>query len=206
MIAAIVAGAVAGWAVAIPIGAIGTLLISLSSRVSLRVGAAAALGVATTDGAYALLATLGGAAVAAAIVPAAPVLRWVAVVILIVIAARTAWTATRHFREKTVPPPGAPLSTPLRAYASFVGLTAVNPTTVLTFAALVIGHSAALASVAEQVAFALAAFVASAAWQLLLAGGGAVAGRFLGTPSGRLASAYVSSVVIVALAAKTVLG
>lgn len=205
MIAAIVAGAVAGWAVAIPIGAIGMLLISLSSRVSLRVGAAAALGVATTDGAYALLATLGGAALAAAIAPTAPVLRWVGVVVLVAIAARTAWTATRHYREKTTPPPGAALSTPVRAYASFIGLTAVNPTTVLTFAALVIAGSTVLRSVTEQVVFAVAAFVASAVWQLLLAGGGAMAGRFLGTPTGRLASAYVSSLVIIALAIHTIL-
>jgi arginine exporter protein ArgO len=191
--------------VAIPIGAIGMLLISLSSRVSLRVGAAAALGVATTDGVYALLATLGGAALAAAIAPTAPVLRWVGVVALVVIAARTAWTATRHYREKTAPPPGATLSTPVRAYASFIGLTAVNPTTVLTFAALVIAGSTALSSVVEQVVFAVAAFVASAVWQLLLAGGGALAGRFLGTPGGRLASAYVSSLVIITLAVHTVL-
>jgi len=45
-----------------------------------------------------------------------------------------------------------------------------------------------------------AAFAASASWQLLLAGGGALLGRLLAGPRGRLATALVSSAVIVGLA------
>ena len=48
--------------------------------------------------------------------------------------------------------------------------------------------------------FVLAAFVASASWQLLLAGGGSLVGRVLTGPGGRLVTALVSSVVIVGLA------
>jgi arginine exporter protein ArgO len=205
VIAAIVAGLVAGYAVAIPIGAIGTLLVTLSARVSLRVGAAAGLGVATADGAYALAATLGGAAIATVIAPVAAPLRWVAVVVLLCLAIRTAWTATRHFRDRTVEPPGAAVRTPVRAYATVLGLTLLNPTTVLYFAALVIGRKSGALPLAEQLTFAVAAFVASASWQLTLAGGGALLGRMLTTAKGRLISAYVSSAVILALAVSTVI-
>ena len=53
---------------------------------------------------------------------------------------------------------------------------------------------------AGEVVFVLAAFAASASWQLLLAGGGGLVGRMLTGPRGRLATALVSSAVIVVLA------
>jgi arginine exporter protein ArgO len=55
------------------------------------------------------------------------------------------------------------------------------------------------------VLFVAGAFVASASWQLLLAGGGSIVGRVLTGPKGRLATALVSSVVIVVLAVGLVL-
>ena len=47
---ALVAGLLAGYGVAVPVGAIAVLIVGLTARTSLRVGAAAALGVATADG------------------------------------------------------------------------------------------------------------------------------------------------------------
>ena len=58
---AFLAGLVAGYGVAIPVGAIAILILGLSARTSFRVGAAAALAVATADGLYAAVAALGGA-------------------------------------------------------------------------------------------------------------------------------------------------
>jgi hypothetical protein len=46
---ALVSGLLAGYGVAIPVGAIGVLILGLSARTSLRIGAGAALGVATAD-------------------------------------------------------------------------------------------------------------------------------------------------------------
>jgi threonine/homoserine/homoserine lactone efflux protein len=62
MTAAIVAGLLAGYGIAVPVGAVGAYLVALTARTSLRTGAAAALGVATVDGGYALVAMLGGGA------------------------------------------------------------------------------------------------------------------------------------------------
>ena len=61
MLGDLAAGAVAGLAVAMPVGAIGAYLLGLAARERFAVAAAAALGVASVDGAYALVASLGGA-------------------------------------------------------------------------------------------------------------------------------------------------
>jgi arginine exporter protein ArgO len=54
----------------------------------------------------------------------------------------------------------------------------------------------------EQGVFVLGAFAASASWQLLLAGGGALLGRTLTGRQGRLVTALASSVVIMVLAVR----
>lgn len=197
---ALVAGLLAGYGVAIPVGAIAALLVSLTARTSLRVGASAALGVATADGVYALVAVLGGAALARLIEPIATPLRWVAAAILVAFAIRTAVTAIRHHRDGSERPVGG-LTTPRRAYFGLLGLTLLNPATVVYFGALVLGRQAGDGlSAAGEAVFVLAVFAASASWQLLLAAGGGLVGRVLTGPRGRLATALVSSLVIVVLA------
>ncbi|WP_410632318.1 LysE family transporter [Amycolatopsis sp. cmx-4-83] len=204
MTAALVAGLVAGYGIAIPVGAVGTHLVALTARTSLKTGFAAALGVATADGVYALVAVLGGAAIAGVITPIAGALRLVSAGILVVLAARGAVLALRSHRDVTEQP--VPPLTPGRAYAGFLGITLVNPATVVYFAALVVGGRAGTAvPVLDQGVFVLAALAASASWQVLLAGGGALLGRVLTGPRGRLVTALVSSAVITALAVRLVL-
>ena len=201
MSAALVAGLLAGYGVAIPVGAIAALIISLTARTSLRVGAAAAMGVATADGVYALAAVLGGTALARVIEPIGTPLRWVAALVLVALAARTAVTAVRHYREPATARSSAGLGTPRRAFLGLLGLTLLNPATIVYFGALVLGRQAAGSlSTSEAVVFVAAAFAASASWQLLLAGSGSLVGRMLTGPRGRLGTAVVSSVVIVVLA------
>jgi arginine exporter protein ArgO len=199
---ALVAGLLAGYGVAIPIGAIAILIVGLTARTSLRVGASAALGAATADGLYAAIAVLGGAALAGVIAPIATPMRWAAAVILIGLAARTAVTAIRHHGDPArAARAGTGLATPLRAYAGLLGLTLLNPATIVYFGALVLGRQAGDGlSAAGEVVFVLAAFVASASWQLVIAGGGTLVGRVLAGPRGRLGTALVSSAVIVVLA------
>jgi arginine exporter protein ArgO len=257
---ALVAGAVAGYGIAVPVGAVGTYLVSLTARTSLRTGAAAALGVATADGLYALAAVVGGTALARLLTPIALPLRWTAAVVLVALAVRTAWNAVRRLRAGSrrvdaaedgtrhagssqadasedgsphadavedgssqaespwvdVPDSASPrdeprrgavggarAERPLRAYLGLTGLTLLNPTTVIYFAALVLGTRTASATHrADQAVFVLGAFAASASWQLLLAGSGALLGRLLTGPRGRSITALASSVVIAALAVR----
>jgi arginine exporter protein ArgO len=205
---AFLAGLVAGYGVAVPVGAIAILIMGLAARTSLAVGAAAAMGVATADGLYAAVAVVGGAALAGVIAPAAEPLRWVAAVVLVVLAVHTAVGAVRHFRDPArAARSDAGLGTPRRAYLGVLALTLLNPMTIVYFAALVLGRQAGDAlSPAEAAAFVLAAFLASASWQLLIATGGSLVGRLLAGRRGRLVTALVSSALILALAAGVLLG
>ena len=203
---ALISGLLAGYGVAIPVGAIGVLIVGLSARTSLPIGVGAGLGVATADGFYALLAVVCGTAVTGLIQPVAFPLRWIAVLVLVGLAARTAWTAWRAHRDPVNPRSGRfALCTPARAYAGLLGLTLLNPATVVYFTALVLGRRAGAArSLAESAVFVVAAFAASASWQLLLAAGGSVLGRALTGSRGRLATALVSSGVMIVLAVRLV--
>ncbi|WP_018216243.1 LysE family transporter [Salinispora vitiensis] len=215
------AGLVAGFGVAIPVGAIAVLVMGLAARTSFRVGAAAALGVATADGLYAAVAALGGAALVTVLTPVAGPLRVVAAVILLALATHTAVRALRSVRSGSVAGPGSDttsgsggpdagsrpfagrwgLETPPRAFTGVLALTLLNPATVVYFAALVLGRQdSAAPALPAAGAFVLGAFVASASWQLLVAGGGTMVGRVLAGPRGRLGTALVSSAIIAALA------
>ncbi|MER5439469.1 LysE family transporter [Streptomyces sp. NPDC002790] len=197
----------AGYALAVPVGALAVLLVSLTAQTSLRVGTSAALGVATADGLYAALAVLGGAAASRIVQPVAGPLRWVGAAVLLVLAARTALTAIRErgaAPEATSPP--SALGRPARAYLGFLGLTLLNPWTIIYFSALVLaGPARGDGGGPDRAAFVAAVIVASASWQVLLATGGAVLGRTLTGPRGRLVTAVTSSAVIGALAVSLVL-
>ena len=205
---AVLAGVAAGYGIAMPVGAVGALLVALAARTSWRVGAGAALGVATADGLYATVAMAGGAALAPVIRPAAGVLRWGAVAVLLVLALHGARTALRRYRARDLAQREAEMPTsPARAYLGFLGITLLNPMTVVYFAALVLaGEGGAGPDRVAKSLFVVAAFAASASWQLFLAGGGALLGRALTGPQGRLWTSLVSSAVIVALAVRLVLG
>lgn len=201
MSAALLAGLVAGYGVAIPIGAIAPLLMSLTARTSLRVGAAAALGVATADLIYALIAVLGGASLGRWIEPVATPLRWVAVAVLLYLAARITIDAVRHYRDPQAPARDLGLASAGKAFLGLLGLTLLNPMTILYFGALVVGWQASGGyDGAQGAVWTAAVFAASASWQLLIAGGGAVIGKTLTTPGGRLWTAIISSLMIVGLA------
>jgi arginine exporter protein ArgO len=200
---ALVAGLVAGYGVAVPVGAIAALIVSLTARTSLKVGASAAMGVATADGLYAVAAVLGGAALARLVEPVAGPLRWVAAVVLVAIAVRTFRGAIRRRHEPpAVRQADGRMGTPLGAYLSFLGLTLLNPATIVYFAALVLGRRS---DTGHAGVFVVGAFAASASWQLLIAGGGSLLGRVLTGPRGRFATAIASSAVIAVLAVSLVL-
>jgi arginine exporter protein ArgO len=191
MSAPFLAGVAAGYGIAVPVGAIGVLIAGLSARTSLRVGAAAGLGAATADGVYALVAVVGGAAIAGLVAPIATPLRWVAAGVLLLLAAGTVRGAVKKPAERETRPVSA-----RRAYAGILGLTLLNPATVIYFAALVLGRGGS----GGGPWFVIGAFLASASWQLLIAGGGSLVGRLLTGERGRMITALISSGVITILA------
>ncbi|WP_225801052.1 LysE family transporter [Streptomyces sp. NK15101] len=206
MTAAVVAGLLAGYGIAIPVGAVGAYLVAVTARTGWRTGAGAALGVATADGAYALLAVAGGSALVPLLTPVTVPLRWASALVLTVLAVRAGWAALAAYRTGGLASrdDGGAL-TPARAYLTFLGITILNPMTVVYFAALVLatGPSAPDTPI-DRTAFVLAAFIASASWQLLLALGGTLLGRTLTGARGRLGTALASSTLIVVLAVRLV--
>jgi arginine exporter protein ArgO len=200
MTGALLAGLLAGYGIAMPVGAVATYLVSLTARTSARVGGAGALGVASADGIYALIAVIGGAALTGLISRVAGPLRWASAVVLVVLAVRIAWSAIRDHRSGELAAAGDASMTASRAYLSLLGITLLNPVTVLYFSALVLGSQAnGLGGLGESAVFVIAAFCASASWQLVLVAGGVALGRVLTGRTGRLVTGLVSSAVIVAL-------
>ena len=168
------AGAIAGFGIAIPVGPVAVLIIELGVRRGLRTAVAAALGTASADALYALLAVLAGASIAALLEPVAPALKLLAVIVLVVIAARGLYLALYHARVGI--PAGAVLPAHAgRTYARFLVITLLNPTTILYFVALILGRPELGDGPAERGAFIVGAALASTSWQLLLAGLGALA-------------------------------
>ena len=207
MINDFLAGVVTGLAVAMPIGAIGTYLIGLAAGERAATAAAAALGVASVDGAYAIVAALGGAGLQALISEVSGWLTWIAAMTLIAVAIRTVQRAVRRYRGSNGTVSRLRPLTPMRGYLSLAALTAVNPATLVTFAAVVVGRSVdeSDSSWLTVVLFALGAFMASAAWQLMLAGGGSMLGRLLRGRRGQLGIAACSAMIMLGLTAAVLL-
>jgi arginine exporter protein ArgO len=194
-------GAVAGLAVAMPVGAVGSYLVGLAARERIPVATAAALGVASVDGGYAIIATLSGAGLETLITDVSGWPTCVAAILLAAVAVRTLQLAVRRYRgtNGTVGQPRG--LTPARAYFSLVALTALNPATMITFAAVVMGRSLDGGSSCPAVAwFVIGAFVASAVWQLLLTGGANLLGRVLSGRRGQLGISACSALIMLGLA------
>jgi arginine exporter protein ArgO len=202
MISDFVAGSVAGLAVAMPIGAVGTYLVGLGARERVSVAAAAALGVASVDGGYAVIAVLSGAGLQLVLSEVSGRLEWIAASVLVVVSIRTVLVAVRRYRSNRDTVGRQRDLTPARAYVSLVALTALNPATLITFAAVAVGRSSREggSTMPVVVVFAIGAFAASAIWQLLLTGGGNLLGRLFTGRRGQLGVSACSALIMLGLA------
>lgn len=185
MTEAFLAGALAGYAIAIPVGAIAVLIVETAMRRGFRVGAGAGLGAATADGIFAALAAIGGLALAGLIEPVERPLRLLGVGVLVGIGLRgLIGLVPRGGAAAVAPGDGSAGSAgaagPVGMWLRFTGLTLLNPMTVLYFAALILGLGAFDEGPWTRVAFVSGAFLASASWQLVLAALGAVAHHRIG--------------------------
>jgi arginine exporter protein ArgO len=202
MISYLFSGAMAGLAVAMPIGAVGSYLVGLAARERTATALAAALGIASVDGAYAILAGVGGTGLQAMLSEVSGWLTYAAAITLVLVAVHTMRRAFRRYRGDIQTRSQLSKLTPTRAYFNLVALTAINPATVVTFAAVVVGRSSSAggSSWPALALFALGAFLASAIWQVLLAGGGSLLGRLLRTRRGHLQISLGSAFVMLGLA------
>ena len=191
-------GILAGYGIAIPVGAIAILIVESSLRHGLRAGLAAGAGAASADIVYATLAALAGQALAVLLAPFAIQIRFISALALIAIGGWGVWQLYAT-RQSAPSQPGAPATTAslFKTYTRFVSLTLLNPLTVTYFSALILANQTSLPDWPARLAFVVGAGLASLSWQALLAGTGALAHRRL-SPRFQLV-ASVSGNIIVAL-------
>ncbi len=206
MTAAFVDGCLAGFAVAVPIGAVGTLILLTAASRGWRIGATAGLGAATADGAYASVVVLLGSILAPFIANVATPLRWLSAAVLAVLGVLMIRDGVRA-RHESEARPSVRLRTPGAAYLTVLGITLVNPTTIIYFAALVAGSPAGhITQPAQGTLFVVGAALASVVWQVFLASCGSVLGRVLDGPAARRCTALIGGGVVMLLALRSVLG
>ena len=197
---ALAAGIVAGLAVAVPLGAIGVLIVDLGVRGGFRPAFLAGLGTAMADGVYATVAAVAGLAVGAWLAPAERAIAFIAAGVLVCVGVYGLLALRRPVGSRPVP------SADGRLVARFLGLTAINPATAATFAGLMVGLPAvAHSSAPGKAAFVVGAFGASLAWQSTLAGGGALMRHGL-PPRARVWTSLVGQLIVLGLAVRLVLG
>ena len=192
--AALIAGLVAGLAIAMQVGAVSLLLIEASVVAGPRAGVAAGMGVATADFAYAAVAAAAGSVVGTALASHEGEIKLVAALVLAGIALHGLVGLWREPEARTLEVDGSPRT----HFARFLAITAVNPLTIASFAAVAAALS--LDSTAATVAFVLGVGAASAGWHLVLTLAAGHAGRWI-TPAIRRTLAIGGRVLVLALAA-----
>jgi threonine/homoserine/homoserine lactone efflux protein len=227
--AALLAGLAAGLAIAMQVGAVSLLLVEAAVVAGPRVGVAAGMGVATADLGFAAIAAAAGGAAGAALSSHETEIRVIAAILIAAIAvhglialarerdasggeARTVATGARSeagaagARSETVAAGGVSAShdSPPRAhFARFLAITAANPLTIASFAAVAAALS--LDGPAAAAAFAAGVGIASAAWHVVLSLAAGHAGRWM-TPRVRKGFAVGGRLAVLAIAAHLALG
>jgi threonine/homoserine/homoserine lactone efflux protein len=193
LVASCLAGAVAGLGIAMPLGAIGLLLLRLAMVQGFRAGAAGALGVGSVDLAYCAAAVTIGSRVSPLVESWG---RWpllVSGVVVIGIGARQLVAARRPVIADVAAPTAA---TTIAVYGRFFALTAANPLTLLYFVALAGVLASTTNGAGARAAFVTGAGLASLTWQLGLAAVGAALHRTVSVRASKVLGVAASAIVI----------
>jgi threonine/homoserine/homoserine lactone efflux protein len=197
--AALLAGIAAGLAIAMQVGAVSVLLVETAVVAGPRAGVAAGMGVATADLAFAALAAAGGGTAGAALSSHEAEIRLVAAAALAAIAIH----GLIALRRRAAAMPADVSRRPAAAhYGGFLAITAANPLTIASFAA--VAASLSLRGPAAGAAFAAGVGIASVAWHVVLTLAAGRAGRWITPPVQRRLS-IGGRLVVLAIAANLAL-
>ena len=201
---ALLAGLAAGLAIAVQVGAVSLLLIEAAVASGPRVGAAAGMGVATADLAFAAVAAAAGGAAGAALSSHAGEIRVVAAGVIAAIAVPGLVRLARERSAGSSVGPDRALTGAAGAhYVRFLAITGANPLTIASFAAVAVALS--LDGLASALAFIAGVGVASFGWHLLLGAAAGHAGRWM-TPRLRRGLAVGGRLAVLAIALHLALG
>ena len=192
---ALIAGLVAGIAIAAQVGAVSLLLVDTAFVVGPRAAVAAGMGVATADFGFAVIAVAAGGAAGAALADHETEIHLVAAAVLAAIAIHGLVTLTRTgtVAQSTT------TDSSRGQYFRLLTITAVNPLTIVSFAA--VAATLSLSGFAPYAAFVAGVGIASGGWHLFLTLTAAHAGRWI-TPRVQRALGIGGRVLILALAAR----
>jgi threonine/homoserine/homoserine lactone efflux protein len=196
---ALVTGLITGLAIAMQVGAISLLLIETAVAGGTAAAIAGGMGVATVDFAFGGVAAATGGTAGAALTRHEDAISIVAAVVLATIAV---WGVIGVLRRRgAVDAVAAP---PARGhYGRFVVMTAANPLTIASFAA--VAAATAPGGAVAAIAFVAGIGAGSALWHLVLALGAGQARRWI-TGRARDAVALGGRVVVLGIAAHLALG
>ncbi len=175
---ALIAGLAAGAVIAIQVGAVSLLLVEASISSGPRLGVAAGMGVATADMGFAAVAAVAGGTAGALLASHETEIRLVAAAMLAAIAVHGLVALVRRRDDAPLGLDGPVRETVATQYARFLAITAANPLTIASFAA--IAASLSLRGLAAGAAFAAGVGIASGAWHAVLTLTAGHAGRRLG--------------------------
>jgi len=194
-------GLIAGYGIAIPVGAVAILIVNMGMHRGFTIGFSAGAGTAAADIFYALIAVVTGTALADLLTPIAPWLRLFSGLLLLTMGIWGLWKGLKQTNEdnKTAGGCGA-----LRMFAQFLGLTIVNPLTIVYFTALILGSGPAAPTLMDRTAFIMGVGIASLSWQTLLAGIGAVGHHRL-SPGFQVVAIIFGNVVVILLGLRILL-
>ncbi len=192
-------GLVAGLALAAPLGAIGVLLVQEGITRGLRGGIPSAAAVATVDVVYCAVAVAAGTLAGPIVRSWTPWPQLLGGVALIALGLHGLVTSHRARGRAIDQGVGSP-ATAVRRYSLFLGLTALNPATLVYFAAIVTGTDRVAASIPTAIAFIAGVGVASFGWQTLLVALGALLRRKTG-PSFQSWTAVAGNSLVIVLGA-----
>jgi threonine/homoserine/homoserine lactone efflux protein len=160
-------GLLIGFSIAAPVGPIGVLVIRRTLAEGRVAGLATGMGAATADALYGCVAGFGLTAISGLLLENQLWVRLIGGLFLCYLGVR-AFLAAPAERAAD-----APSSSLLGAYVATLGLTLSNPTTILSFVAILAGLGVGVAggSYGAAALLVLGVFIGSALWWLLLSGG-----------------------------------
>lgn len=192
-------GVIAGYGIAIPVGAIAILIVDMGLRRGFPSAFMAGAGAATADFIYALLAVIAGATLAIALAPYARTLQILSAIVLLALGGYGLWQAWQINAAQDSNPTPEENHALWRIYLRFLGLTLLNPLTITYFGALILGRDAGTTiTLFAQLLFVFGAALASLSWQTLLAGLGSLANQRLSPRFQRLTS-ITGNLIVIAL-------
>jgi arginine exporter protein ArgO len=178
-VAALLAGLVAGYGIAMPLGAIGVLIVHEGLARGWPSAAAAASGTALVDLCYAGLALAAGSAVTRRLHGNERAIQLVGAAVLVAVVVRGLLALRRTSPPVAAAAPGVGPQAPWHTLRRFVALTALNPLTAVYFVVLTTGLGDTVHGGWAAMAFAIGVFASSWSWQLMLAAVGTLAGARL---------------------------